>query len=188
VAKKRSAKPARTSKKPKKAAKKAAKKTVKKTVKKATRKTVRKAAPKAPKKVAAARPVPPVTPTIAPEPPATGISRGGPTAMPPTTRGAAPRVVVVVETSNNGPIDIRAITINQRMVVTNVSTSDPRTEFDITSRFQPSASIGWEIFAGIQFPRAGVFLERTGLPTLTLGQQAPLKKGVAWLDEKAVES
>lgn len=169
MAKKRLAKRVKKSKRPTKPGKKPVKKTKAKT----------------PRKVAEARPVPPVARTMAP---ATDISRGGPPAIPPTTRGTAPRVVVVVETSNNGPLDIRAITVNQRMVVTNVSTSDPRTEFDITARFQPAASIGWEIFAGIQFPRAGVFLERTGLPTLTLGQQAPLKRGVAWLDEKTVES
>jgi hypothetical protein len=54
----------------------------------------------------------------------------------------------VAETSNKGPLDIRAITLNQRMIVTNVSTSNPRSDFESTDRFQAPATIGWEIFAG----------------------------------------
>jgi hypothetical protein len=94
--------------------------------------------------------------------------------------------LVVVEMSNNGPHDIRAITVDQVHVVENVASTSARTEFDISAHFHPPTRIGWEIFAGIQFPRAGVFLERPRRPPETLGQQAPLKKGVPWLDEKQV--
>ncbi len=94
--------------------------------------------------------------------------------------------MVVVEMSNDGPYDIRAIMVDQVVVFQNVSTSNPRREFDITAHFHPPARIGWEIFGGIQFPSAGVFLERPGQPTETLGQQAPLKKSVQWLEEKLV--
>lgn len=93
---------------------------------------------------------------------------------------------VVVEMSNNGPHDIRAITVDQIHVVENVATTSARSEFDISAHFNPPVRIGWEIFAGMQFPRAGVFLERPGRPAQVLGQQAPLKKGVPWLDEKPV--
>jgi hypothetical protein len=95
--------------------------------------------------------------------------------------------IVVVEMSNNGPHDIRAITVDQVHVFENVSTSSARSEFDISDHFDPPTRIGWEIFAGIQFPQAGVFLERPGIPTQTLGEQAPLKKGAPWLDEKEVK-
>jgi hypothetical protein len=76
--------------------------------------------------------------------------------------------------------------VDQVVVFQNVATSGARQEFDISAHFQPPARIGWEIFSGIQFPRAGVFLERPGRPTETLGQQAPLKKGTPWLQEKLV--
>ena len=97
------------------------------------------------------------------------------------------QAVVVVEMSNNGPHDIRAITVDQVHVFENISTSSARSEFDISEHFNPPTRIGWEIFAGMQFPRAGVFLERPDKATQTLGQQAPLKKGAPWLDEKEVK-
>jgi len=93
---------------------------------------------------------------------------------------------VVVEMSNNGPHDIRAITVDQIHVVENVATTNARSQFDISAHFNPPVRIGWEIFAGMQFPRAGVFLVRPGQRAEVLGQQAPLKKGVPWLDEKPV--
>jgi hypothetical protein len=101
---------------------------------------------------------------------------------------AGGRVLVVLETSNNGPKTIRAITVDGGHVCENVVSTTARTECDITAHFDPPTRIGWEIFAGIQFPKAAVFLERTGREPELLGAQAPLKKGVPWLDEKLVKS
>jgi len=98
------------------------------------------------------------------------------------------RVLVVLETSNNGPKTIRAITVDGVHVCENVVSTTARTECDVTAHFDPPTRIGWEIFAGIQFPRAAVFLERRGREPELLGGQAPLKKGVPWFEEKLVRS
>jgi len=96
-----------------------------------------------------------------------------------------PSTQLVIQMSNNGPYDVRAITVDQRNVVEPFSTSQARTVIDITPHFHPPAKIGWLIFAGVQFPKAGVFLHHPGQENAQLlGAQQPLKKGVPWVDEK----
>jgi hypothetical protein len=93
---------------------------------------------------------------------------------------------VVIQMSNNGPYDVRAITVDDRHAIQPTSTTQARAVFDISALFHPPARIGWWIVAGVQFPKAGVFLVRPNEEPELLEAQQPLKKGVAWVGEKVV--
>lgn len=96
------------------------------------------------------------------------------------------KAFVVIQMSNNGPYDVRAITVDDRHAIQPISTTQARTVFDISALYHPPARIGWWIVAGVQFPKAGVFLVRPDEEPQLLEAQQPLKKGVAWVGEKVV--
>ena len=98
-----------------------------------------------------------------------------------------PQAQIVIQMSNDGGYDVRAITVDQRHVVQPFSTTQARTVIDITPHFHPPTRIGWWIVPGVQFPKAGIFLVRPDRSEELLDAEQPLKKGVAWVGETDVE-